>query len=219
MNTSKTQNVKSKTSTAVKRLHFDDINLGEPCNNNATVSTPMVKRSKKAKVKSPKVAKSNPDVVNVQCNDKFKDGSVEEDNNTHFDGVYVDVDAPPDSEFGSESDYEMEPDHDDRNGRTNDGDAGVSEFQHGTPRNESDVTSLRNDQSLCRYFHEMFDEKMADTRKELESVKRQLAEEKLKNANLTGKSMTQNVVPGNVMNQSVNKVKSPSDTTLYAPAL
>ena len=194
----------------VKRLQFE----GEmSSNNNATVSTPAKRaKTKCSKGKSlagphkTKVAKSNSGVIDKHAEALVAQDDTEDGNN--FDNVLIDVDAH-DSEFASESEYEMEADNDtEENGSRN----GPHTQASGEvfDRNAVDISS---EHGLHQYFNKMMDEKLADTRKELADVRHQLAEEKQRNAHKG--SELQFLSP----QINSNRVKSPSDTTIYVPAL
>ena len=167
----------------VKRLNF------EGKNNNAKPATPSAKQCRNDK--SPKVAKHDLKVID--------DRRVIEDNvDAHDDDVYFHIDGG-DSEFGSsESEYE-----DDDEGKTT-----SEEEQLGRESQSVDSAGMMNDQNLKRYFNQLLDEKLVDTKKELAEVRKELAleKEKQRKSDKKGKQGMDN-----------DKVKSPSDTTIYVP--
>ena len=168
----------------VKRLNF------EGKKNNAKPATPSAKQCKKDK--SPKVAKHDLKVID--------DRKVIEDNvDAHDDDVYVHIDGG-DSKFGSsESEYE-----DDDEGKST-----SEEEQLGRESQSVDSACMMNDQNLKRYFNQLLDEKLANTKKELTEVRKELTleKEKQRKSDKKGKQGMDN-----------DKVKSPSDTMIYVAA-
>ena len=78
----------------------------------------------------------------------------------------------------------------------------------------SGIGSVGGEQALRQYFHQMFQEEMADMKRELARVRKELADEKQRKITTGGKSMSNQVGCSNVVRD-----KSPSDTTIYVPAL
>ena len=155
-----------KKGGASKRLHFEEEynEVQAATNNNAMIAIPT-KKAKTAKISKSlkcKLAKSNPKVVdtNMRTDD-------ENDEDSPFDGIIVGVNGK-DSEFGSsESEYEED-------------EVNESYPNEGGAIGSTTTMGLNSDQNqnLKLYFQQMFDEKMADTKKELALVKQQLAEER-----------------------------------------
>ena len=119
------------------------------------------------------------------------------------DGVEVEVD-PNESDFGTESDSDNEVT---MPGTVNHVVTGTS--TETSPNGNNSIQQLVQGSDLKKWFDEMMDEKLKNAKKEWEAEQ----------ANTKGMHTPNKVVKTNTRDGTVTLIKSPSDTTIYRPAV